>query len=199
MDLAEALEKAQRILLEEQAKPTRQYRYSTESDPGRGITSESLVKLASHAMLASERAGRPRVVHDDPKEFEFKSVNFDLLIRTFNQVANAERPTFIAGILKFVEIAFPSQQAAESAFPIVNHESSMMPLIVEFCVRTGHLKELLEATKKPRFPVSSLAMMLKELEEMIALNFNLFSDAELQFMPLELRTLYEIAERQTYS
>ena len=41
--------------------------------------------------------------------------------------------------------------------------------------------------------------MLKEIEEMIALNFNLFSDSELASMPSSLAHLREIAERQTWS
>lgn len=70
----------------------------------------------------------------------------------------------------------------------------MLPLIAEFCVRTGHLNELLEATKKPKFPTASLAMMVMELEEMVALNFNLFSDSQLEAMPNELVTLRENSE-----
>lgn len=37
------------------------------------------------------------------------------------------------------------------------------------------------------------------MEEMLALNFNLFSNAELELLPSELKVLYEIADRQTYS
>ena len=48
-------------------------------------------------------------------------------------------------------------------------------------------------------PSISLAVMLKEFEEMIALNFNLFSDSELQLIPTSLGHLREIAARQTYS
>ena len=41
--------------------------------------------------------------------------------------------------------------------------------------------------------------MLMQLEEMIALNFNLFSDGELAAMPAALAHLREIADRQTWS
>lgn len=199
MDLREALEKAQRVLLEEQTESTRQYKYFLEGNSARGLTNESLLKLAAHTTLSSERTGRPRPVHEDPKEFKFESINFDLLIRIFNQVADADRPNFIGGILKFVENPFHAGQTAARSFPSVNSQSSMLPLIAEFCVRTGYLKELLEATKVPTFPSASLAMMIMEMEEMVALNFNLFSDAQLEGMPAELAPLREIAERQTYS
>jgi hypothetical protein len=81
----------------------------------------------------------------------------------------------------------------------INGEVSDLPLIAEFCIRTGYLKELLEATKVSIVPTASLAMMLREIEEMIALNFNLFSDAELETMPYQLSPLREIAHRQIHA
>jgi hypothetical protein len=75
----------------------------------------------------------------------------------------------------------------------------LLALLAEFCIRTGHLKELLAATAEPQLPTASMAIMLKEIEEIIALNFNLFSDSELASIPFALAHLREIADRQTYS
>src|SRR6266851_9656214 len=199
MDFGEAVEKAQRILCEEQTKYTREYKYAKETAITRGVTNESLLYLAAHAALSSDRRERPRNVYEDPKLYRFESVNFDLLVRIFHQVTAADRQHFVGALLKLVENPFPAQPAADRSFPSVNGKSSMLPLIAEFCVRTGHLNELLEATKKPKFPTASLAMMVMELEEMVALNFNLFSDSELEAMPKELATLRENSELQTYS
>jgi hypothetical protein len=186
-------------LLEEQTKYTRQYKYAKGTGITRGVTNESLLNLAAHATLKSDRLERPRDVYEDPKLYKFESVNFDLLVKIFRQVVEAERPHFIAALLKFVEKPFPAQPIAAPSFPTVNGQSSMLPLIAEFCVRTSHLTELLEATKKPKFPTASLVMMVMELEEMVALNFNLFSDSQLEAMPKELATLRENSELQTYS
>ena len=120
-------------------------------------------------------------------------------MKIFHQVREAERSQFIGALLKLVEKPFPARVAATRTFPCVNDSSSMLPLIAEFCVRTGHLRELLEATKKPKFPTASLAMMVMELEEMVALNFNLFSDSQLEAMPEELAALRESSELQTYA
>lgn len=193
------MEKAQRILFEEQTKSTRQYKYAKEAGVTRGVTSESLMSLAAHATLMSDRHQRPRDVYDDPKLYRFECVNFDLLVKIFQQVMEADRPNFIGALLKFVEKPFPAQRVSIRIFPSVDGKSSMLPLIAEFCVRTGHLNHLLEATKKPKFPTASLAIMIMELEEMVALNFNLFSDSQLQAMPKELATLRENSELQTYS
>jgi hypothetical protein len=196
MNVAEAFEKAQRILVEEQSKPTLRYKYVEcgPSSPGSG-----LMAAATRLELSSEREGRPRKVHEDPTEFKFESLNFDLLVTILNQVTESQRPNFIGSLLKFVEKPFPAQRADVRTVPSVNHESSMLPLIAEFCVRTGHLNKLLEATKVPKFPTSSLAMLVMELEEMVALNFNLFSGTQLEAMPKELAVLRENAELQTYS
>lgn len=199
MDLREAVEKAQRILFEEQTKSTRQYKYAKDTGLTRGLTNESLLDLAAHVTLTSGRQHRPRDVYEDPKLYKFESVNFDLLVKIFGQVVETERPQFIGALLKLVEKPFRAQPASTRNFPSVNGKSSMLPLIAEFCVRTGHLNELLEATKKPKFPTASLAMLVMELEEMVALNFSLFSDSQLEAMPNELATLRENSELQTYS
>jgi hypothetical protein len=196
MDLSEALDKARRILIEEQSKPTVGYTYV-----GVAPTSPGALAMGAAALLLlrSERTQRPRKVYENPKEFKFESLNFDLLVIIFNQVMANERPQFVAGLLKFVEKAFPAQRNVIHGFPSLNQQSSMLPLIVEFCVRAGHLDKLLEATKVPKYPTASLAIMIMELEEMVALNFNLFGDPQLETMPRELVTLWEKSERQTYA
>jgi hypothetical protein len=117
-----------------------------------------------------------------------------------NVLVRVEEAAHLGGApRKLVEKPFRGQPVSTRNLPAVNGKSSMLPLIAEFCVRTGHLNELLEATKKPKFPTASLAMMVMELEEMVALNFNLFSDSQLEAMPNELATLRENSELQTYS
>jgi hypothetical protein len=48
-------------------------------------------------------------------------------------------------------------------------------------------------------PSGGVAVMMMEIEEMLALNFTLFSEAQIDAMPRELEHLFEIAERQTYT
>jgi hypothetical protein len=62
--LREAVEKAHRILFEEQTKSTRQYKYAKETGLTRGLTNESLLNLAAHATLTSDRQHRPRDVYE---------------------------------------------------------------------------------------------------------------------------------------
>lgn len=198
IDLREALEKAQRILLEEQSQPTLLYKYV--ADGSSADQGGALMALASVMVLKSERLSRPRKVYETPRTFKFESVNFDLLVKVFSQIIETDRPGFIAGVLRFVEKPLSAQHTADTGhFPSINGEASALPLIAEFCVRTGYLKELLDATKIPKVPTASLAMMIMQLEEMIAVNFNLFSDSQLEAMPGELTTLWNNSDLRTYA
>jgi hypothetical protein len=182
MNLAEALEKASQILEEEQVQPTLSYRYVTDLVP---------------ADRVAERMQRPREVYENPTLYVFESTNFNLLVKIFSQVADSDRAGFVSALLDNVRRPIPAR-AIKSRNPF-GRETSALALLAEFCIRTGHLSELLAAAGEPKLPARSLAIMLKEIEEMIALNFNLISDSEFASMPSRLAYLREIAERQTYA
>jgi hypothetical protein len=207
MNISEALEKAARLLQEEQTRPTLGYKYVSEKWPSNQWMQQfDLQKqgytpaMAAITGLYDERKKRPRQVYEDPKLYVLDSTNFELLVKLFSQVADAARPTFVFSILEYVRSSLPAGFPINPhSFPTFQGQYSALALLAEFCVRTGHLKELLAATAEPKLPTNSLAIMLKEIEEMIALNFNLFSDNELLTMPSDLVPLREIADRQTYS
>jgi hypothetical protein len=48
-----------------------------------------------------------------------------------------------------------------------------------------------------RMPTASVAVMFAQLSEMITLNFNVFTDAELAAMPEALKPVREMADAQT--
>ena len=207
MKIGEALEKAMRVLVEEQIHPTLGYRYASESWPSNTAYKQLELRQLGYAPaqaaqlgLGNERKQRPRGVYEDPTLYVFESTNFDLLIKLFSQVAEADRPAFVSGLLENVRRAVSAHgPKLPGPFPSFEGQTSALALVAEFCIRTGHLNELLTATEEPKMPTVSLAIMLKEIEEMIALNFNLFSDSELSTIPSKLGHLKEIADRQTYS
>src|ERR1700722_3620622 len=190
MELTQAFEKFAQVLKEEKTRPTLLYHYVSDEWPShrkwqqftyeqKGFTPA----MAAWDWLAEERKQRPRFVYEDPKLYTFQSTNFDLLLRIFSQVRPDDREKFIKGILEYVEK------------PIVSFGHR---LLTEFLIRTGHLNELLAATAVPSFPVMSMAEVLNQIAEMIALNFNLFSDAELASFQVKLDHVRQIAERQTW-
>jgi hypothetical protein len=177
MDVNEALEKATRILAEEQAAPTLSYTYVWKAGHADGV--------AAQRNLLDDRKRRPRHVNEDPKLFALRSTNFDLLIRILSQVPEDSRLILIDRLLELVRK--PNHASAKA-----------LALLTEFMIRTGHLKNLLDATTVPTMPTAALGNLLIEIEEMIALNFNLFSDSELVLIPERLANLREIAARQTW-
>ncbi|MBZ5524312.1 MAG: hypothetical protein LAP21_18910 [Acidobacteriia bacterium] len=207
MDLREALEKVTRVLEEEQIQPTLGYRYVSATWPSNSAYMQQVLRQqgygpaqAAQLGLATERKQRPRHVYEDPKLYVFESTNFALLIKIFSQVAETDRAAFVSDFLNYVQRGIGAQRHKfGNPFPSFQGQTSALALIAEFCIRTGYLKELLAATVEPKMPTTSLAIMLKEIEEMIALNFNLFSDSELAAIPSGLAHLRDIAERQTYS
>jgi len=204
---SEAVEKASRILEEEQVQPTLGYRYVSGAWPSNLLHRQFELRkkgwtpaIAGQTGLDAERDHRPRQVYEDPNLYAFESTNFNLLVRIFSQVADADRACFVSDLLNYVRKPIVSRALKSGAhFPTFLGDTSALALLAEFCIRTGYLKELLNATAEPEMPTESLAIMLKEIEESIALNFNLFSDSELESMPSDLAQLREIAERQTWS
>ena len=207
MKINEALEKAWRILEEEQVQPTLDYRYVSDAWPSNQLYQRYewqqkgwTPAMAAQNGLYTEREQRPRQVYEDPKLYVFESTNFNLLVKIFSQVADANRASFVSALLNYVRKPIAARAQRDRArFPSFRRESSALALVAEFCIRTGHLKELLAATAEPKMPTASLAIMLIEIEEMIALNFNLFSDSELASIPSGLAQLRETADRQTYT
>ena len=206
MDLKDALQKAMAILVEEQVQPTIHYRHvqivlyrgsplSIEGFNSQGVSDQQ----AAQESLKIERAHRPRQVYEDPKSFVFESTNFNLLMKIFSLVAEDDRHTFIQSLLHNVRNPMPSTEYKYSAFPSFQGRSSGLALLAEFCIRTGHLDQLLSATAEAKVPTISLAIMLRELEDILALNFNLFSPSELEAMPGRLATLKDVADKQTHS
>lgn len=209
MNLNEAFDNASRILEEEQVQPTLGYRYVSEAWPSNSRYSFLQYDLQNKgwtapmvalAGLNEEREKRPRQVNEDPRLWVFESINFSLLLKIFSQVAEGDRAAFMSRLLNHVRNPSGVRDVKQvSQFPSFRGQTSALALLAEFCIRTGFLKDLLAATAEPKMPMPSLAIMLMEVEEMIALNFNLFSDAELATMPSSLAQLRETSERQTWS
>jgi hypothetical protein len=213
MDLAQAIQKANNILNEERVLPTVTY-----IDPvaewmadvnKRGkdarLTPEAVKAMKDrektnsdpHFNLYHERSLRPRIVHESPYQYVFRSVNFDLLRILFGQIQECDRGLFVAGLLARIsgEKASKYFNKDEARFPCYHRFMSELPLVAEFCVRLGHSRDLIEAVSKAEKPTIGLIVLMLELEEMIALNFNRFSDQELGTLTANLMPLYRTCEK----
>jgi hypothetical protein len=205
MDLSEALTDAFYVLEEERVRPTLSYHLVTKEWPPdmayewmtmgqQGYTPA----MASSSFLHREREKRPRTVRENPSEFRFTSVNFNLLLAILNQLAAPQRPDFIAKVLKPMLKVAPVKDGV-SLFPAWRSTTSSLALVAEFCIRNGYLSALLDEALEVKKPSVGVAVMLREIEEMISLNFNILSRAQIDGLPKSLAHLREMADLQTHS
>ena len=198
MDLKDALLKAMTILVEEQVQPTIHYRhvqialYRGNPLSIEGYSQGVSDQQAAQEALKLERGHRPRQVHEDPKSFVFESVNFNLLVKVFSLMADSDWPNFIHTLLQNVRNPMQSSEYKYLVFPSFQGRISGLALLAEFCVGLATCMSYCQPQPEVKVPTISIAIMMRELEDMLALNFNLFSSSELDAMPGHLATLTDV-------
>jgi hypothetical protein len=208
MEVAEAIRKATRILDEECERPTITYVEANVNwnELLKSVTqgqAEAVIDTqnATYVNLYAQRTGRPRTVTETPKNYSFRSANYDLLRSLFSQVNENDRQEFIAPLLSRVASGGTKWyfKGGSAHFPSFKGHVCELPLIGEFLIRNRYAKQLFASLTQPQVPTVPLAILLIQLEETIALNFNLFSEEELERIPSWLSPLRETSELQTYS
>jgi hypothetical protein len=172
MNLQEAIQKAKQVLDQERAEPT--VRYETLQEPGIVATWE----------LSNERGKHPRTVRENPQEFQFKSTNFDLLCAILDQIQEQVKPTLFASIRSRISDARSYRHISGEVLGAGAWRrcSSELPLIAEFLVRRGDKQVFIGALSTAAHG-PGLTLLLLQLEEMIALNFTLFTEREYEQLP----------------
>lgn len=192
MDLHIATEKANQILDEERSYPTVQY---IPRSKGNDPVTDALTGLSGTMRLLSTREQRPRPVEANPSRWVFTSTNYNLLCALLSRIREEEKPSFFAVALQRMHLAPAS---AVCRVPLVHawHQlASELPLVAEFCVRNGSKENFFSAICYAS-PLPGHVVLLRHLEEMIALNFTVFTDSEYQHLDLCVSTYRDAAERQ---
>ncbi|HTC63324.1 MAG TPA: hypothetical protein VK709_10815 [Candidatus Saccharimonadales bacterium] len=176
IDLKDTIEKAYQVLDEERAAPT--VNYGAAIDPTNNSVTNA-TNLVGAMYLGSMRTVHPRQVTEDPTMFRFQSVNYNLLCAIFSQVPTDSRPSFIRDLSLRLKSERSCARNRTNEFPRWDGFASESPLIAEFLVRNGGKDELFAilVDKTPRF-IPGHALLLLQLEEMIALNYSIFTDGE---------------------
>jgi hypothetical protein len=205
MDHKEFMGKASQILDEERVRPTVGYEGTitrgeaelAEASPGL-IALIALKVLTRTNSLQTLRNSRPRQVREAADEYEFKSANYELLLALYSQVRIDERASFVTLLLNRIRTSKPARSLVPAVrFPASDGCGSEIPLVTEFCIRTGHVGELSRAIAEA--PESdNLLFLLLQLEETIALNFSVFSDSELEGLATALVVLRTRAHEKSY-
>jgi len=208
MQIADAKRAADQILNEERERPTIGYedianewvKRSKDMLPEE-IAAWNRITSVPRMNLWAQRKESPRPVTETPHIFQFSGTNFDLLMSAYGDVNENDRPQLIAYVLHRVESGgtWTCRKPEGYAFPSFAGNVCELPLVAEFCIRTGKIEPFFVATAKPLMPTDPLAIMMTQLEETLALNWNLFSNEQLVKIPRWLAPLQEIADRQTHS
>lgn len=191
MELREAIDAATQILNEERTRPTIHY---LEPAPW---THPPSVRLLN---LPAQRKMHPRPAVETPNIYEFQGVNFELLLNIYGQMREEDREQMIEFLLHRIDGSphLGLGNRSDYLFPTFMGKVSELPLIAEFCIRTGNIEVFFAATANVTRPTVPLAIMMMQLEEAVALNWNLFSNEQLGKIMTWLAPMREIADRQTH-
>jgi hypothetical protein len=151
--------------------------------------------------LWAQRKESVRDVTETPHIFRFGGTNYDLLMSVYGQVADDSRRDLVAYILQRVERGgtYTAHRPEQYPFPSFGGNVCELPLVAEFAIRTGYGEQLFAAASKAQIPTKPLAIMMIQLEETFALQWNLFSNDQLAHVYEWLKPLREIADKQTHS
>jgi hypothetical protein len=174
MELKEALESANEILDEEQKSPTVSYVDSFFGGPG---FLGAMANLAGPMYLNSLRLHRPRTVEDYPHRYVFRSTNYTLLIALLSQVPEPMRPNFIQSIMLRIVSQPACSRAQYAGFPSWNKLVSELPLVAEFAIRNGASQRFFRLLAEAN-PSPGHVILLRHLEDMIALNFTILTKGD---------------------
>jgi hypothetical protein len=176
MDARDAIRKAGQILDEERVEPTVRYE-SAAAD-------RVIAAMAALSGPLRERGQHPRTVQEHPEGFQFKSTNFELLCAILDQIPEQGKTALFASLAS--RIKDPRSFCHEPG-PVLGAGTwrrclSELPLVAEFLVRRGD-KQMFTSVLGEAAASPSLTLLLLQLEEMIALNFTLFTEEEYLQLP----------------
>ncbi len=199
MGIAEAKGALDQILNEERQRPKIRYEVILDDQLDASLGA-ALVKYSKWRQLEWERQKYPRPVTELPQMFHCSGETFDMLLSLYRSSNESERAQLVDYMLQRVRSGgtgtCPGPQ--NYAFPTFAGKVCELPLIGEFCIRTGNIEPFFKATAVPRMPTNSLAIMVMQLEETIALNWNWFTDEQLGKVAGWLDHLRTFASVQTW-
>ena len=158
------------ILSEESRYPTVRY-IPAAPDQSEHETTRQVLGASLLTLNRSQHAG----ILSDAVQFRLQSTNYNLVVKLFNRVDDSDRPAFLDWTAERIA-SFPgSIRNAAASFPSWNSQTSDLPLVADL-IRNGgkpRLFKMLASTVTP-----GAGILLLHIEDIIALNYPVFSDSE---------------------
>jgi hypothetical protein len=198
VELNDAINKANQILEEERSSPTVRYSLRLkEMEPGdvAGQLVTMVAMLKEPEQLQVIRSQRPRQIVEDPQRWAFKSVNYDLLCALHLQLPEDSRQAFLSSVLARLSRPPGCVESKQRTEPSWNRLVSEFPLIAEFCVRNGGKDGFLRMLGQLEL-FAGHAVLLRQVEDMIALNFTVLAEREYEVLAMAITALGYTARKQ---
>lgn len=180
MDIEQANKAAIQILDEERLYPTLKYEPKLEAAiDSAAFVPNGLIALANSLTLVrlpNLREERPRKLQEKPQGFKFESRNHDMLRALYSQLSTVDRTAFLLTLKRRLISGVGCTRSDSLVFPRWNRLISELPLIIEFMVRNGAKPELVETLSDTSVTlIPGHVLMLLQLEDLIALNYTVFT------------------------
>lgn len=198
MELSYAIEKANQILDEERSCPTVGYSLNLEALKSKGPMGETLAMvsvLTEPQKLEIIRSRRPRQIEEDTRKWGFRSVNYNLLCALLSRLPEASRSAFLSAVMARLASVPGCAKSGESNQPNWRGYVSEFPAVAEFCVRNGAKFGLLKSLGESQCSIG-LAVLLRHLEDMIALNFTVFAEPDYKTLTMAMSSLLATARKE---
>ena len=189
MELREAIRKANQILVEERSSPTVRYSLKLKErkpEDSFGQMVDVIATIKEPEMLQIIRARRPREIVEDPNKWAFKSINYDLLCALLSRLAADSRPAFLTAVLG--RLPPGCEKSKKDIQPKWNGLVSEFPLVAEFCQRNGAQDVFLQTLGRANL-IPGHAVLLRHIEDMIALNFTVFAERDYDLLTAAITAL----------
>lgn len=143
-------------------------------------------------VLDTNRKQDPRTMLQGEYRYQLHSNNYNLLVMLLGRVDEADRSSFLEMVADCINV-FPACLKNQSvSYPSWNSHSSELPLVAEFLVRNGG-RHLFFKTLESCKPSPGIAIMLLQVEDIIALNYPIFSESEYSILALAIDRLRSVA------
>jgi hypothetical protein len=199
MKIEDANAKALQIFAEERRYQT--VKYSPIPGPTIGPVDatqkllHSMERLAASSALTENRNGNPRTILQGPYRYQFSSTNYNLLVTLLGRVEETDRPAFLKTIADQIKLFPASLRNKAASHPSWDSQTSELPLVAEFLIRNGGRRFFVKTLKTCK-PSPGIAIMLVQLEDVIALNYPIFSESEYASLSLAVGNLRSTAYDQ---
>jgi hypothetical protein len=197
VQLHEAIAKANQILDEERSSPTVRYtvRLQKRTPGSLGDFVDALWMLKEPETLQSIRSQRPRAIEEDTKRWALESVNYNLLHALLSQLPPGSRRGFLGAVVGRLNIPPGCDKSKKNIQPNWNGLVSEFPLVAEFSIRNG-AKDIFLQCLGGLNPMPGHAVLLRHLEDMIALNFTVLTESDYDLLATAVTNLGYRAGKQ---